>query len=418
MTQVVLPTYSDDSGGGTDGTPFDATFWDSVATAINTLCHSTTNPTVTPEDIIDEVVLARGTALSLDARLDVEHNNDGTHNLPATVASIANLQADLGGVNLIPNDTFLLWSGGDTVAPDYYVLAGSTAARCGTGLVDTTRKVGKFCISLTNAGTLTRTMVDAAAWPAADHLETLKIGFGCWIKSSIASHARIYMTDGSATTYTDHRDGVQDAAYIWHSGGGAFEFLSGVHTVSAAATKLELVLDVASNGTAYFSGLIAILSDHAPVRHQPTRKDYGTLVFAFPGLPVAGNTQRHFCFGRPALIKEVYGTAVTAPVGTEFQIQLVRSKAGDTWNDVYTNDPENLLAVGKKSGTLGEPTGTYAYRCMGGSSLDASVLLASGDDSVLAVNIDTVSSAKDIVIHIRTMQYENPLEDFLAYDDL
>ena len=89
MTQVSLPSNTDDTGGGTDGTAFDAAYWTSVGTAIDTLCHSSGNPTVTPADIIDEVVLARGGLASLDTRLDVEHNNDGTHNLPATVASIS-----------------------------------------------------------------------------------------------------------------------------------------------------------------------------------------------------------------------------------------------------------------------------------------------------------------------------------------
>ncbi len=407
MTQVTLPSNTDDTGPGNDGTVFDAAYWTSVGTAIDTLCHSSGNPTVTPADIIDEVVLARGGLASLDTRLDVEHNNDGTHNLPATVASISDIQANLGGVNLIPNDTFLLWSGGDTTAPDYYVLAGSTLARCGTGLGDTTRKVGKFCCSLTNAGTLTRTMVDAGAWPAADHLETQNVAFGCWIKTSIASHARIRVTDGSVTTNSDY-----------HTGGGTWEFIGAVHPVSAAATKLELVLVVASNGAAHFSGLVAMLGDNAPVRHIPSRKDYNTLGFSFPGLPVAGDVQRHFCFSRPALIKEVYGTAETAPAAAAFQIQLVRSNTGDAWNDVYTNDPEDLLDDGKKSGTLGEPTGTYAYRCMAGSSLDHSTNLATGDDSILAINLDTVSAAENIVVHIRVMQYQNPLEDFLAYDDI
>lgn len=79
MTQLssgILPT--DDPGDNTTGTKINRAWVTTLKSAIDTLIHSTTNPTVTPEDIIDEVIVARGSKSSLNARLSVMMNPDGT----------------------------------------------------------------------------------------------------------------------------------------------------------------------------------------------------------------------------------------------------------------------------------------------------------------------------------------------------
>lgn len=71
MTQLsssLLPT--DDTGDLSSGTPPSRAFWATWRDAINTLVHSTVNTAVTPKDIIDEVVAARGGQANLDAYLD------------------------------------------------------------------------------------------------------------------------------------------------------------------------------------------------------------------------------------------------------------------------------------------------------------------------------------------------------------
>lgn len=60
---------TDDTGDLASGTPVDRALSVSWRDAINALIHSSTNPTITPEDIIDEVVAARGGEASLSARL-------------------------------------------------------------------------------------------------------------------------------------------------------------------------------------------------------------------------------------------------------------------------------------------------------------------------------------------------------------
>lgn len=98
MTQLssgLLPT--DDSGAGTDGTKQNQSFWSSWRDALNTLIHSVTNPTVTPEDIIDEVVAARGNKANLDARLDVSLDDDGAYKSVGKVLALENLTANAKG---------------------------------------------------------------------------------------------------------------------------------------------------------------------------------------------------------------------------------------------------------------------------------------------------------------------------------
>lgn len=71
MTQLsssLLPT--DDTGNLTSGTALSRAYFSDWRDGINTLIHSATNPTITPADIIDEVVTARDGQASLDARLD------------------------------------------------------------------------------------------------------------------------------------------------------------------------------------------------------------------------------------------------------------------------------------------------------------------------------------------------------------
>jgi hypothetical protein len=403
---ALWPDITDDDGTGQTGTILNkAVLETAMEAALDDQLHSTTNPTIQPKDITDEVVTARGNKTSLTARLDGVIDNDGALIPSAGLATTSHLATTLGAVNLIPNDTFLIWPGTSSLAPAYWTLAGSTIARTGIGLADTKQKVGSYALSLTGTGTLTRTMLDAGVWATVDILEGSKLGFGCWVWTTIASHARIQVTDGTDTTSSS-----------WHTGGsgaGGWEWLSGVHTVSAAATKLEVVLDVSAAGTAYFDGVTAILSDEAPPRWIPSPKIRGALFIPASGVPVVADGVFHYVFQRPAIITDVQAYAGTAPGGAfDFDIDIEKYETtGPGWQSIFTG-AQTILTAGAVAGSV-QPDGDYHDRCFTGAS-GATVL-----DALLRLNYDTIGGATaDTRIMIRCLQYTNPLEDFLAYNDL
>jgi hypothetical protein len=72
------PVVTDDDGTKTSGTPFDAAYNDAAKAAIEDDIYSSSNPTVRTADIIDEVVAARGSAVSLVERLNATTDSDGS----------------------------------------------------------------------------------------------------------------------------------------------------------------------------------------------------------------------------------------------------------------------------------------------------------------------------------------------------
>lgn len=259
------PSITDDSGNGTSGTILSKTgVFDVIKAAIEALIHSTTNPTVTPEDIIDEVVTARGNLASLNARLSGVVDADGNPIAAAGTATTAQLQAQLASLNLATNADLSSWSGGGSAAPDSFTLsgAGATIARTGAAMADTfTFGAGPYAAKITRAGTdadLTQTIIAGADWASYEKAEGRKVVVGCWIKTSIASHARLVISDGATETNSSY-----------HTGGGSGEFLTALHTISSSASKLEFRCEVNnSNGDAYFGGFIFLFSDVVPSAWQ------------------------------------------------------------------------------------------------------------------------------------------------------
>jgi len=180
------PDLVDDDGSLTLGTEVDKAVFDAIKASIEADMYSTTNPTVTAENIIDEVVQARGSKASLDERLDIALNNDGTLKSQATLVTATDA-GTLPQGNTVVNDIFLIWAAGDAAAATGWTLAGTGAAvaRAGTSLGDTNRKVGDFCSMLTyGSATLTyyNEILSTAAFTRLSHLQQESFGFGAWVK--------------------------------------------------------------------------------------------------------------------------------------------------------------------------------------------------------------------------------------------
>lgn len=267
MTLVTRQSMTDDSGLFIDGTALQKSFFDQIYGEVDAQCHSTTNPTVTPKAAIDEVVAARGSKASVDARLDVVLNEDGTLKTQASLVTAAQVQSALGSRNVAVNGDLADWTLGGALAPDSFTLSGAAAtiARTGPAMVDTFTfgtGGGGFAAKVTRAGTdwkLTQDIIAAADFAKFVNVKSQKISVAVKGKTAIGSLLRIVIDDGVSTD-----------ASSYHTGGGTEEHLSVTHTISNSATKVSVYVEgTGSNGDAYVGGFIFVFSDLAPSDWSP-----------------------------------------------------------------------------------------------------------------------------------------------------
>lgn len=394
------PTIVDDDGSLTLGTVFAKAVTDAIKASIEADLYSGANPAVTAENVIDEVVTARGSKASLDARLDVALNEDGTLKTQASLVT----QSDAASVvnkNAIINENFLIWAGGDAVAPTGWTLAGTGAAcaRSGTGLGDTTTKIGDFCAKLTYGSTtltLAQNFLPTAAFTRLIALRGKVFGFGGWVKSAVASQARLYVTDGVTTTYSSY-----------HTGDGTWQWLSSTHTISNTGTLLTAGISVESSAgnPVYYSGAMAAQTNIAPTQYTPTIVAYGTIYFPSIGVQTTGTDKAYYVFNRPAIVRDIICTLSTAPTGaTTFKVDV--NKAGTTMLGSVIAFTASDKVAGKA------PDGTYAQRCFDGARLTSGTSLG----NQISFDIDAVGSTiagSDLTVNIRAMVYVHPFEAFL-----
>lgn len=252
------PAITDDDGSGTTGTVFNLALMNLVKTAINNQVLSATNPTITPAANIDEVVTARGSKATLDTRLDVSINEDGTLNAPSSLLTTSQYQSGVGNHNISINGDFAYWDLGGTVAPNRWSLSVATIIKTGPAQADTfSFGAGEFAAKLTRAGAdgyLQQEVMSATEMSANTNARGQKFSVSAKVKTSIASHARILINDGITTT-----------ASSYHTGGGTEEHLTATHTISSSATLLQVRLQVNNSaGDAYFGGVVMVFSDLAP----------------------------------------------------------------------------------------------------------------------------------------------------------
>lgn len=266
MTVVVRQAMVDDSGLFTDGTAITKAFVDSVYDTIDDQAHSTTNPTIKPKATTDEVVNARGSKATLDARLDVVLNEDGTLKTQATLITAAQVQSLLGSRNVANNGDLADWTLGGALAPDNFTLTGAAAviARTGVAMGDTFQfgTGSGFAAKVTRVGNdwkLTQDVIASGVFTNFANVKGQTLSVAVKGKTGIASLLRIVIDDGVSTD-----------ASTYHTGGGTEEHLSVSHVISNSATKLSVYVEgTGSNGDAYFGGFIFVFSTVIPSDWQP-----------------------------------------------------------------------------------------------------------------------------------------------------
>ena len=405
------PTVVNDTGTGRDGTPADSAWYEAFLDAIDAEVLSATNPTIKPNAITDEVVAARGSTLTLDTRLDVSLNEDGTLKTSGVLggyATTTQLLGGIGGTNLITNDDFLLWPSGDSSVTDGDVLAGTgvAIARTGTALADTNRKIGDFAALVTRGttdATLTRTVLTGTAFTRSNWIIGLYAAGGAWVKCSTVNAARLAIYDGV---------GYTTSAY--HTGGGAWEWLAVTRPVNVSADRLSLICQVNNSAVgAYFSGrtLMLIDSDLSLPRYVPCPVLSGTFHFAVSGAVAGATNIARVTPSRSGIVKDVQLHAKTAPTG---QALIVDINTWDGANPTTMCTTKPQIGDGLFYGNV-QPDGTYARRCFSGWSGLVAALPTGGQ---LTVDVDQVGSGvagSDLTIEVRAMQYQSALERFQTY---
>lgn len=265
MGLTAWPAITDDSGTKADGTIIGLALFNLIKASIEASAFGLTDPSRTPGNTTDEVIAARGSKASLDARLDVALNEDGTPKSVSGQATNTDLQSQIASRNVAQNGDLSDWSAGAAAAPDSFTLsgAGATIARTGAGEADTfTFGTGVYAAKLTRVGAdvkLLQSVISAVDMPGAADYKGKNVAVFAKGKTAIASHLRIIIDDGVTTSATSY-----------HTGGGTSEDLTKVHTISASATKLEVYASVeTSNGAAYVGGLIIVFSNLAPGSWKP-----------------------------------------------------------------------------------------------------------------------------------------------------
>ncbi len=405
-----FPNVTDDDGSLTTGTPFSNAYNALLKATIADQVYSSTNPTIKPKATTDEVVAARGSKSDLDARLDVALEENGTPKAVAGQATESQVITSIGPGNWLQNDVFLIWDGGDAVAPTGFVLTGSGAAvaRAGVGLGDTRHKVGPFCAKVTRAAAdtyLYQNVMNSTSFATyGEFFQGRTFSFGAWVWASTANQARVEVYDGVTVTQSS-----------MHTGDSTWQFLGGLHTVSGTATLLRARLGLYnSSGDVWVSGISLLPGVIELEGWVPCRKIYGAIVLKSGGDQTVEDGKDHFIPARPMLVKDVMLFAATAPTSADLIIDLEKydGRVAGTWSTMFSTLPQ--IDAGDKIGGLHTPDGTYKERCFPGNVLAATL------DSVLRCNVDQIGSGapgSNLSVIVRVMQYVRPQEDFLHFAD-
>lgn len=419
------PASTDDTGTGQDGTVLDEAFFDAMEAAIATEVQSPSYPGVTAGEIITEVGDARGSTSSLDDRLDVSLNEDGSLRGTALEAAASGFR-DFNMPNLLRNDNFRVWHLGDTSAPTGWTLAGAGAAVARTGgvgvspLADTNSKHGTWACRLTSGGgadaRLTQQVIgfslSTVGWSSR------KLAFGCRVKASVTNVAHVILNDGATSTVSAGHDG--------NATGGpqadGWEWLYGVHTISASANILQVELRcTAGANVAYFSGAYAGFSGVAPNDWVPSARIYQVHKVLIPGNIAVGNGKGYIVLPFVGYINSFNVIFNTAPSGTAAVLDVkIWDSVAAAWQTAVLGGAGISCAAANTFVVASSYAGTtvpaeFHRSCITGVATGAGIISTGttpGDHSVLRVDVltdDGGNTAADATVSVLIGQYSGTL---------
>lgn len=260
--ETAWPSYVNSTGVPDTGTKVTAELLDSIRAAVGGAIY---DPSLSddPPSIAREIAEARSSYLTLDARLDA---------IEVAAAGGAAASASGGGQdNLVPNDTFAIWSAGDSAAPDYWTAEGgltvtreSTTSgatqtaywgRNATKLVASAQK--DFYLDLVSA-------TDMAILNSPQFLKSRKVAGGIAIYTSTQNLVEVHLDDGvttiGASTKVGGNYGVT-GGWVWSASGHAG---LGGRTFPSSPSRLRLLVRMTGAGTAWVACPALYFAEQAP----------------------------------------------------------------------------------------------------------------------------------------------------------
>ena len=166
----------------------------------------------------------------------------------------ANLFAFSQFLNSVQNGDFEAWSAGVSSAPDAWSLEGARASIARDGA---TVKRGAYSAAITNgAGNSADLHHDATSVAGgASFIDGRRYAAGAWVHAGAARRARLRIWDGVSSAYSSY-----------HSGGGAWEWLTATATLSGSAAMVRVGLQIAAGSpiTARLDGAVLAEGSLAP----------------------------------------------------------------------------------------------------------------------------------------------------------
>lgn len=155
-----------------------------------------------------------------------------------------NVTIKVGPENLLPWSNMEDWAeNGTSAAPTEHTLSGASAT---VSRETTIVQEGTYSAKVTRVGADATLYYDLTTY--ANYLGR-KITFGCWVYATVASRARLSISDGVSTPATSS----------YHSGGSSWEFLTVTLDIATTATRIRAEMQVNTGNTSgYFDGGILV----------------------------------------------------------------------------------------------------------------------------------------------------------------
>jgi hypothetical protein len=250
------------------------------------------------------------------------------------------------------NGDFELWgqpAGFGVTQPTRWVLTGSgaTSAKNSSNV-----KVGSASANLTRSGTNCYLGQDIAGFHGpATRWRGKVVTFGCWVRASVASAARLTIHDGIGSTTSSS-----------HTGSGNFEWLQVTRTIDAAATTVEMRCELILDTTVQFDGATLVMGasvqDYIPGAWQGRRcnimvgvgsaQAQATTHYLGPGGNSLTETQTSFRVPYKGVASRLHTLLDTTPTAGQTVTVTIRSNETDdsalsvTHGNAEGRDAENV----------------------------------------------------------------------------